>query len=195
MSQFNGLLRNGDIREKLSSLALRFAPFSFPDCLEIITDEERSYREAVTDLWAMDCNTLEKIEEETWQEWTLGIDMGQEMESSRYYLLEFTKRVNDALNDSYALLGDAFNGSQTPMSDIQPIETWSAPQSSTPMTSSGRTFAKIDSFSTLIESPPPSPDYPEEFDADYPPEYSMEAVPPEFSPSSSMTQLGIQNPS
>src|SRR5271156_4031291 len=98
MSQPTGVLRNGDIGEKLATLALRFQRFNFPNVLEIVNDEQRLYREAVTDLWAMDFAELEKIEEESWQEWNLALDMGQEMETGAYYLVEFTKRLNDALN-------------------------------------------------------------------------------------------------
>lgn len=188
MSPSTGVLRNGDIGDKLATLALRFQQFNFPNTLEIVTEEQRLYREAVTDLWAMDFAELEKIEEESWQEWNLGLDMGQELETGAYYLVQFTKRVNDALNATYEELGEVFNAAQTPMSDILPDDPLSITESTTAVPS-GRTFGKVDSFSTLIESPPPSPDYLAELGLDYPPEYFEEdAI--EFSPSSSLKQLG-----
>jgi hypothetical protein len=112
------------IDEKVRALGRLFSRFDFPitEGPHMCSAIEVQYFRAVKTLCGLHSEQLGKIGDETVQLWHLAIDMGQDLKSPQEYLSEFTKKVDEALAESWASIV-AFDASQATLVDVEQVES------------------------------------------------------------------------
>ena len=116
----NGVFEDGGLGEKFKWLGTLFRRFSFPSAPDPSGPPEvRNYWKAISTLNGYDSTLLDRIAEETCDEWDLQIAMGRDTMSDNYYLVEFVRRLNVTIDEMYNDLLSESSASQVPLSQFE----------------------------------------------------------------------------
>ena len=109
--------------EKLDYLAKLFRRFNFPNKPHHgSSSSERDYLDSVLKLYGLNSDLLDHVAQESLDEWNLQVDMGQEEESDDYYLNEFIRRLNAAIDETTEAMFPEFSASQLALTQTEEEE-------------------------------------------------------------------------
>jgi hypothetical protein len=108
---------------KLEDLAKLFHRFSFPNKPHHgDSSSERDYLESVLRLYCLNSVLLDDIARESLDEWNLQIATNQGEENDGYYLNEFIRRLNVAIDETTEAMFSEFDASQLPFTQTEQQE-------------------------------------------------------------------------
>lgn len=170
---------------RLQDLAQLFKNFcSFPVLPSAhLTRSETDYVKSVDRLFRLEPAQLDRTADETYQEWELESNMADTIRDRDYYIVEFTKRLDVALDAVNEDLFAVFASSQLGLTEDETVEDQQQRGNASQLSSLnalGKGLEKIDSFATTFPGSPIFSDDYEEGDAS-----SMD------SPVASMERMGI----
>ena len=112
MGQFDIGLDDTGLDEKFEILASLFCVFNFPNK----PLQSSKYFRAVSTLYGLNAVELDRIADDTWGEWYNQLDGGEQLKEDEYYLHEFTRRLENAIEVLCDDMQDAFFIETTPFS-------------------------------------------------------------------------------
>ena len=109
--------------EKLEYLAKLFCRFNFPNTPHHGgSSSECDYFDSVLRLYVLNSGLLDHVAQESLDEWNLQITMGQDEESDGYYLNEFIRRLNAAIDETTEAIFPEFSASQVALTQTEEEE-------------------------------------------------------------------------
>jgi hypothetical protein len=140
--------------EKFEELANLFRRFNFPNKPHGAGSTiERDYWRAVIGLYSVNSGQLDAVAQESIDEWNLQVDMGQGQESDEFYLVEFIRRVDVAIEEDADEILWEISPSQLALSQSE--EDGSICPNCAILTSVlGRELDRTDSFATTLNGTP-----------------------------------------
>ena len=110
------IINDGGLGEQFETLGRVFQRFNFPTRPNpMLSPVDRDYWHCVSSLLGLNAGRLNQIVGESFDEWNLAVDMGNE-ETDNYYLVEFIKRVGVAIDEENEGISQAFASSQVELS-------------------------------------------------------------------------------
>ncbi len=109
--------------EKFDYLAHLFRRFNFPNKPHPEGSSiEGDYWDCVLRLYGLNSDQLDHVAQESLDEWNLRIAMGQDEESDGFYLNEFTRRLNAAIDEITEAMLPEFSASQLALTQTEEEE-------------------------------------------------------------------------
>ena len=143
--------------EKFEELAHVFRRFNFPNKPHAAGSTiERAYWRAIIVLHSVNSGQLDTIAQESIDKWKSQVDKGQDQESDEFYLVEFTRRVNVAIEEDADGIMQEFSASESTQSQSDEEDGSICPNCAILTSVLGRELNGTDFFATTLNGSPSS---------------------------------------